>query len=155
MNEIPVTLSFDDVTFKLKEYQDFEWLVKLGRVFTVFDQQDSGNICFGIEIDGQKRFVKYAGAKTIVAWAGQAFSCHHTPGDHADMWIYCRQLSFLISFFFQSGICIEGIEAENRQCEYDQERIGDCAVYDFYCAYHQHDCYLSADTTCAKQAAWF
>ncbi|EEM02432.1 serine/threonine protein kinase [Bacillus pseudomycoides] len=65
MNEIPVTLSFDDVTFKLKEYQDFEWLVKLGRVFTVFDQQDSGNICFGIEIDGQKRFVKYAGAKTM------------------------------------------------------------------------------------------
>ncbi|MFJ8526596.1 serine/threonine protein kinase [Bacillus sp. NPDC094106] len=64
MNEIPVTIHLDNVTFQLKEYQDFDWLVRLGKVFTVFDQQDSGNISFGIEKDGQKKFVKYAGAKT-------------------------------------------------------------------------------------------
>ncbi|MEH7460028.1 serine/threonine protein kinase [Bacillus sp. JJ1127] len=64
MNEIPVTIHLDNVTFQLKEYQDFDWLVSLGKVFTVFDQQDSGNISFGIEKDGQKKFVKYAGAKT-------------------------------------------------------------------------------------------
>ncbi|WP_373605249.1 MULTISPECIES: hypothetical protein [Bacillus] len=53
MNEIPVTIHLDNVTFQLKEYQDFDWLVSLGKVFTVFDQQDSGNISFGIEKDGQ------------------------------------------------------------------------------------------------------
>ena len=34
-------------------------------VFCVFDQQDSGNISFGVEKDEQKYFVKYAGAKPI------------------------------------------------------------------------------------------
>ncbi|PEY38369.1 serine/threonine protein kinase [Bacillus cereus] len=65
MNEIPITIHLDDVTFQLKEQQDFSWLVSLGKVFAVFDQQDSGNICFGIEKDGKKSFVKFAGAKTM------------------------------------------------------------------------------------------
>ncbi|MEN1936267.1 serine/threonine protein kinase [Paenibacillus sp. 102] len=65
MNEIPITIHLDDVTFQLKEYQNFDWLVSLGRVFTVFDQQDSGNICFGIEKGGKKNFIKFAGAKTM------------------------------------------------------------------------------------------
>ncbi|MDM5188861.1 serine/threonine protein kinase [Bacillus sp. DX4.1] len=70
MSEFLVTLTIDDVSFKLKEYQDFEWLIRLGKVFCVFDQQDSGNICFGIEKDGEKKFVKYAGAKTM-EYSGQ------------------------------------------------------------------------------------
>lgn len=37
---------------------------KYGRVFKVFDDQDSGNICFGTEKDGQRYFVKFAGAPT-------------------------------------------------------------------------------------------
>ncbi|PEI95718.1 serine/threonine protein kinase [Bacillus pseudomycoides] len=65
MNEIPITIHLDDVTFRLKEYQDFDWLLNLGKVFAVFDQQDSGNICFGIEKNGKKSFVKFAGAKTM------------------------------------------------------------------------------------------
>ncbi|EOP73524.1 hypothetical protein KOW_00934 [Bacillus cereus VDM006] len=55
MNEIPITIHLDDVTFRLKEYQDFDWLLNPGKVFAVFDQQDSGNICFGIEKNGKKR----------------------------------------------------------------------------------------------------
>ncbi|MDM5155116.1 serine/threonine protein kinase [Bacillus sp. DX1.1] len=70
MSEFLVTLTIDDVSFKLKEYQDFEWLIRLGKVFCVFNQQDSGNICFGIEKDGKKKFVKYAGAKTM-EYSGQ------------------------------------------------------------------------------------
>lgn len=35
------------------------------RFFSVFDQQDSGNLSFGIEKDGKKAFIKYAGAKTL------------------------------------------------------------------------------------------
>jgi len=39
----------DSISFKLKEDHDFRWLSDLGKVFCVFDQQDSGNICFGIQ----------------------------------------------------------------------------------------------------------
>ncbi|MBS4172727.1 serine/threonine protein kinase [Bacillus sp. FJAT-49736] len=55
----------DKVMFRLKENHDFEWLQDLGEVFCVFDEQDSGNIAFGVEKDGVKKFVKYAGAKTL------------------------------------------------------------------------------------------
>ena len=37
-------------------------LDSIGRVFTEFDQQDSGNVSFGVEVDGQRYFVKTAGA---------------------------------------------------------------------------------------------
>lgn len=57
-------ISLDKVSFQLKEKHNFEWLTALGEVFSVFEEQDSGNICFGIEKDGTKKFVKYAGAKT-------------------------------------------------------------------------------------------
>ena len=59
------TKCVDDITFELKSDFDFSWLSKYGRVFCVFDQQDSGNICFGVEQNGQKLFIKYAGAPTI------------------------------------------------------------------------------------------
>jgi len=54
----------DGVPYRLKEPFDFTFLKKYGKVFKVFDGQDSGNICFGVA-DGDKRyFVKYAGAPT-------------------------------------------------------------------------------------------
>jgi serine/threonine-protein kinase len=58
----------DGVSFILKEKHAFDWLTPLGTVFRVFDQQDSGNISFGlVRKDGQKQFVKYAGARTLQA----------------------------------------------------------------------------------------
>ena len=54
----------DGIPFKLKSAFDFSFLSEYGRVFKVFDDQDSGNICFGIEKDGQRYFVKFAGAPT-------------------------------------------------------------------------------------------
>ncbi|WP_394186800.1 protein kinase domain-containing protein [Metabacillus halosaccharovorans] len=63
MGEMQV-INLDRVSFQLKERHNFEWLTNMGEVFSVFDEQDSGNICFGIEKDGVKKFVKYAGAKT-------------------------------------------------------------------------------------------
>jgi serine/threonine-protein kinase len=54
----------DGVPYKLKAPFDFSFLSKYGKVFKVYDDQDSGNICFGIA-DGDKRyFVKFAGAPT-------------------------------------------------------------------------------------------
>ena len=54
----------DGVPYKLKEPFDFSFLKEYGRVFKVFDDQDSGNICFGTEKDGRRYFVKFAGAPT-------------------------------------------------------------------------------------------
>lgn len=54
----------DGIEFKMGEKFDFSFLKKYGKVFKVFDDQDSGNICFGIESQGGRIFVKFAGAKT-------------------------------------------------------------------------------------------
>lgn len=54
----------DSVPFKMKEKFDFGFMKKYGTVFKVFDDQDSGNICFGTEKNGQKYFIKFAGAPT-------------------------------------------------------------------------------------------
>jgi len=54
----------DGVPYKLKEPFDFSFLNNYGRVFKVFDDQDSGNICFGMVDGNEKHFVKFAGAPT-------------------------------------------------------------------------------------------
>ena len=54
----------DGVEFRMGESFDFGFLERFGRVFKVFDDQDSGNICFGTERDGKRYFVKFAGART-------------------------------------------------------------------------------------------
>ncbi|MDL4842410.1 protein kinase family protein [Aquibacillus rhizosphaerae] len=60
-----ITMTINKVDFQLQEEHNFDWLKQLGSVFCVFDQQDSGNISFGVEKDNQRYFVKYAGAKPI------------------------------------------------------------------------------------------
>ncbi|WP_127584182.1 serine/threonine protein kinase [Paenibacillus koleovorans] len=65
MKNDPIQIQIDDVQAQVQEAHDFEWLRTLGRVVAVFDQQDSGNISFGVEKSGAKRFVKYAGAKAV------------------------------------------------------------------------------------------
>ena len=52
------------IQFKMGAEYDFSFLGRYGEVFKVFDDQDSGNICFGINSDHGKLFVKYAGAPT-------------------------------------------------------------------------------------------
>lgn len=54
----------DSIPYKLKTRFDFSFLSKYGKVFKVFDDQDSGNICFGLENDCKRHFVKFAGAPT-------------------------------------------------------------------------------------------
>ena len=54
----------DGVSFRMKEAFDFSFLRKYGRVFKVFDDQDSGNICFGIQGNKDRYFIKFAGAPT-------------------------------------------------------------------------------------------
>lgn len=60
-----VTQTIDGVSFELREAYDFSFLCKYGRVFRVYADQDSGNICFGVEKAGERLFVKFAGAPTV------------------------------------------------------------------------------------------
>ena len=54
----------DGIPFRMTAPFDFEFVHEYGKVFAVYDDQDSGNICFGTEKDGQRYFVKFAGAPT-------------------------------------------------------------------------------------------
>lgn len=54
--------TLDGIPYKLKTSFDFSFISRYGRVFKIFDDQDSGNICFGTEKDGERYFVKFAGA---------------------------------------------------------------------------------------------
>ena len=60
-----VEIVLDDVRFGLREPCDFAWLREYGRVFAAFDRQDSGNICFGVENEAGRRFIKFAGARPL------------------------------------------------------------------------------------------
>lgn len=54
--------SIDGISFELKKPFNFDFIGQYGKVFKVYDDQDSGNICFGTERDGKRFFVKFAGA---------------------------------------------------------------------------------------------
>lgn len=60
-----VTQIIDNISFTLKEYRDFSFLSKYGKMFCVFDQNDSGNVSFGMKNGNIKYFIKVAGAKTV------------------------------------------------------------------------------------------
>ncbi|MEW4372390.1 serine/threonine protein kinase [Paenibacillus kandeliae] len=60
-----ITKTIDGITFALKEAFDFSFLSEYGKVFAVFDKQDSGYICFGVQHDHKKLFIKVAGAATL------------------------------------------------------------------------------------------
>lgn len=59
-----ITQTLDGVTFRMGAVHDFSFLARFGTVFCVFDDQDSGNICFGMIKGDVRTFVKYAGAVT-------------------------------------------------------------------------------------------
>ena len=54
----------NNIPYKLKSFFDFSFIEQYGRVFKVFDDQDSGNVCFGVQNGDEKYFIKFAGAPT-------------------------------------------------------------------------------------------
>lgn len=54
----------DNVPFKLKEPFNMSFIQQYGKVFKVYDDQDSGNICFGVQNGENRYFIKFAGAPT-------------------------------------------------------------------------------------------
>ncbi|MBB2479287.1 serine/threonine protein kinase [Bacillus sp. APMAM] len=57
--------NIDGINYELQEPFDMSFLSSYGKVFRVFDKQDSGCICFGVQNKGKKLFVKFAGAKPV------------------------------------------------------------------------------------------
>ncbi|MDR1328031.1 MAG: phosphotransferase [Oscillospiraceae bacterium] len=53
----------DGIPVKLKAPFDLEFIHRYGKVFKVLEQR-SGNLCLGVEKDGKRYFVKFAGAPT-------------------------------------------------------------------------------------------
>ena len=54
----------DNVPYKLKAPFDMSFIRQYGKVFKIYDDQDSGNICFGVQNGENRYFIKYAGAPT-------------------------------------------------------------------------------------------
>ncbi|WP_391118319.1 serine/threonine protein kinase [Psychrobacillus sp. L3] len=61
---VKVFIGINKLSLELSEYHDFNWLNEVD-VFTIFDQQDSGNISFGIMVNDERYFIKYAGARNL------------------------------------------------------------------------------------------
>lgn len=60
---MPVLL--DGLPVRLRAPHDLSFVARWGTVFAVLDEQDSGNLCLGVEGPGGRVFVKYAGAPTL------------------------------------------------------------------------------------------
>jgi aminoglycoside phosphotransferase (APT) family kinase protein len=54
----------NQMPYKLKSPFDFSFIEKYGEVFKIYDDQDSGNICFGVKSGDERYFIKFAGAPT-------------------------------------------------------------------------------------------
>ena len=64
MSENLILQTVDGISFRMKQPYDFSFLKRFGRVFKVYDDQDSGNICFGLDDGTRRYFLKFAGAQT-------------------------------------------------------------------------------------------
>jgi serine/threonine protein kinase len=60
-----IVTELDGLPLRLRAPHDLTFTTRWGRVFAVLDQQDSGNLCLGIEGPAGRVFVKYAGAPTV------------------------------------------------------------------------------------------
>lgn len=60
-----ISCTVDDVTVRLKAPHDLSFLARWGTAFWVLDDQDSGNLCFGVTGAQGRLFVKYAGAEPV------------------------------------------------------------------------------------------
>ncbi|UAL50138.1 aminoglycoside phosphotransferase family protein [Metabacillus dongyingensis] len=54
----------NNIPYKLKSPFDISFIEQYGEIFKIYDDQDSGNICFGVENGDKRYFIKFAGAPT-------------------------------------------------------------------------------------------
>jgi serine/threonine protein kinase, bacterial len=60
-----IVTEVDGLPVRLRAPHDLSFTTRWGTVFAVLDDQDSGNLCLGIEGPAGRVFVKYAGAPTV------------------------------------------------------------------------------------------
>lgn len=59
-------IEIDEITFELKHTNfNFSFLRNYGKIFSVFDKNDSGNISFGVKDNNKRYFIKVGGAETL------------------------------------------------------------------------------------------
>ncbi|HEV6952333.1 MAG TPA: hypothetical protein VKY86_03670 [Promicromonospora sp.] len=59
-----IVTALDGLPVRLREPHDLSFTARWGTAFAVLDQQDSGNLCLGVDGPEGRVFVKYAGAPT-------------------------------------------------------------------------------------------
>ncbi|MFC8800701.1 hypothetical protein ACFT2C_23465 [Promicromonospora sp. NPDC057138] len=59
-----IVTELDGLPVRLRAPHDLSFTARWGTVFAVLDQQDSGNLCLGVDGPAGRVFVKYAGAPT-------------------------------------------------------------------------------------------
>ena len=114
-----VTQTIDGISFRIEEEYDFSFISKYGKVFKVFDNSYSGAICFGVEKEGKRYFLKFAGAKTFDA-------THHNIEDIIAM----LKISVPKYKDLKHPLLINQIYAEEIPCE--ATGGGFIAVYDWF-----------------------
>lgn len=65
MVAIMIISAVDGHPVRLRAAHDLGFLRRWGTAFAVLDDQDSGNLCFGVANGADRVFVKYAGAPTV------------------------------------------------------------------------------------------
>ena len=140
----------DGVYFEIGEPFDFSFLSAYGRVFKVFDDQDLGNICFGVENGKERLFIKFAGAVTARGGASPAESMARARRNtqiyrdlrHDDLLnlISCDEVGGGVALVFPwtDAICWGKMYPE-QHAQFaalpDHEK---CAVYDAVLRFHAH-----------------
>lgn len=127
MNKI-TNQKINNINFQLAESADLSFLSSLGEVFAVFDQNDSGNISFGVKNKVNKKFfIKIAGLQTCnmkvdktnaIQILNESVEKYHQLAD--------PQLITLIDAFYQNELFITIFEWFDGECLFDHWN------FDFY-----------------------
>ena len=110
----------DSVEFKMNEPRDFSFLSKHGKVFCVFDENDSGNISFGADNGEEKHFIKVAGVKTLNSCHRQKESVNFLKNATA----YYRELKHpnlieLVEDYAVDGLYVTVFKWADGECLFD------------------------------------
>ncbi len=110
----------DGLRFELRNRHDFSWIGRYGRVFDVYDTQDSGNICFGVHANGRDLFLKCAGANTTMyngAPAGARLAAFEAVFDYH---LEVEKRNYLAIDFYDGSMLYDFESQRIKICDIDQ-----------------------------------
>ena len=144
-----ITKTIGQVTFDLNEDFDCSFIAEYGEPFAVFDQQDSGNLCFGVIGANGKLFLKTAGAATVRSHYTQEEAVERLKAN-ADIYTDLRHpkltkllehrainSGYLLVFEWFNGECM-GNQYTSRDKFLCLPQAGKLDIYQDVLAFHQH-----------------